>query len=34
MTPREYWTRWLIAGLVSLAAARLVLVQPIVEACR
>ncbi len=34
MTPREYWTRWLVAGLVALIAARAVLVQPIVEACR
>lgn len=33
MTPLTYWTRWTVVGLVALALARWILVQPIVDAC-
>lgn len=34
MTALQYWTRWAIAGGIALLAARVFLVQPILEALR
>ena len=34
MTTFTYWSRWAIAGIVALAAARLFLVQPILDALK
>jgi len=32
MTPLQYWSRWAGAGLLALALARWLLVQPILDA--
>jgi len=32
MTPLQYWSRWASAGLLALALARWLLVQPILDA--
>jgi uncharacterized membrane protein HdeD (DUF308 family) len=34
MTPLQYWSLWVVAGVVALVLARLVLVQPIINAIR
>ncbi len=34
MSTFTYWSRWAIAGIVALAAARLFLVQPIIDAIK
>lgn len=34
MTPLEYWSRWVIAGIVALVLARWVLVEPILAELR
>ena len=34
MTRTEYWVSWVVVGLVALGAARVFLVNPVLEALR